>query len=115
MTASSDIDPAPCPRTDPPGGRLAPLARDALRTLRTTEGPVELLWTVAAANHPVDPGLLAWLIGRAGGHGRRTGADHRGRRRWWWVGVRAAAALAAIGLSAARQNTTSTDKAHGGR
>lgn len=93
-------------------GRLAPLTREAARQLRAADGPVEVLWTVAAAARPGDPKLLVGLLSRAGGLGPPTD-DHDGkRRRRWWLGVRAAAALAAIGLSAARNDTNSHDRAH---
>lgn len=85
--------------------RLA-LTNDVVRALRTADVPVQLLWTVAAATHPGDPRLLASLAGGARLPGRRTDGRRTEQYRRLWFGVRAVAAIAAVGLSAARKSST---------
>lgn len=92
------------------GGRVSrsrvALTHDVVRALRTADVPVQLLWTVAAATHPGDPRLLASLAGGARLPGRRTDGRRAERYPRWWLGVRAVAAIAAVGLSAARKGST---------
>lgn len=95
----------PCGSDDAPWSRVA-LTHDVVRALRTGDAPVQLLWTVAAATHPGDPRLLASLADRARLSGRRTDGRRAAPYRRWWLGVRAVAAIAAVGLSAARKGPT---------